>query len=292
MLFFCGMPAAALTVSMDSVTEVLPAAKRSGAALCLQKNGWNVLLLPDADGRPGALFLTRAGSTPFTRSAVQTATELAQRLDIRNLERYDYSGPNEGIAFVAEQEISQRHLLGNTPLQGLLFLLERGYYHLRGINAAGEAELVSRKKHSIDLLLPLTADTLDAVELRLINVTMSTHAADVLAEKLGYGNDNSTESEKDTLKAELNAKEVFYLQRKRKIALAAVGRRYFFGETAGIKKLAKGARGNLEYPVTDIVPPDTVPEAQQSASSAAPEPARPLTPAEALKAYIKHLEEL
>lgn len=293
----CGsLPAAALRLDMAAVANALPAAEKAGAALCVQKKGWNILVVPAGGGKAGALFLTRAEGIREGGSALQVGQELARNLGFENPQRLNLA--NGGLAFLAEDTAAEpKHLIGCTPLHGLRFLLERGYYRLRGITAAGEAELVSGKKRSIDLRLPLTAETLNAVELTVTGVNMDAFAAGVLADKLGYGADNSTPEEKKALKNELKAKEVYYLQRKRKVALAAVGKRFFFGETAAVSALAAAEATDLEYP--DAAAPRIISRPQQPAEQETKPtppppaaPARPLTPAEAVQAYIKHLNEL
>lgn len=292
----CSLPAAALTLDMAAVANAVPAAQKAGTALCVQKKGWNILVVPDAAGKAAALFLTRAEGIRVNGSALLVGQELVRHLGLENPQRLNLAGG--GLAFLAEDTAAEpKHIIGCTPFQGLHFLLKRGYYHLSGVTDAGEAELVSGKKRSIDLRLPLTAETLNAVELTVTGVNMDTFAANVLADKLGYGADNSTPEEKKALKTELKAKEVYYLQRKRKIALAAVGRRFFFGDAAAIGTAATAKEETLEYP--DAAAPRIISRPQQPAGQetkptptppAAPQ--RPLTPAEALKAYIKHLEEL
>lgn len=295
----CGsLPAAALRLDMAAVANALPAAEKAGAALCVQKKGWNILVVPGGAGKAGALFLTRAEGIREGGSALQVGQELARNLGFENPQRLNLA--NGGLAFLAEDTAAEsKHLIGCTPLHGLHFLLERGYYHLSGVTDAGEALLVSGKKRSIDLKLPLTAETLNAVELTVTGVNIDTFAANVLADKLGYGADNSTPEEKKALKNELKAKEVYYLQRKRKVTLAAVGRRFFFGEAAAVGAAAAVKPEDLEYPdaaapriITKPKQPADAPAAEQKTEPGPPVPAAPLTPQEALRAYIRRLQEL
>lgn len=294
----CGsLPAAAGALDMEAAAAAQPAAAKAGSALAVQIKGWNVLMVPDAEGKVGGLLLKQAQGVPMPSTSIAMVRDLGSDMGLESPQHVSYSG---GVAFLAADGTADaRHLLGGTPLQGLMFLLDRGYYHINGMNDAGEVGLVSGKKRSIDLRLPMTAAKVDAVELTVSGVNMDTFAANVLADKLGYGADNSTPEEKIALKTELKAKEVYYLQRRRKLALVCIGKRYFFGEKKAISELAAAAPAPaLTYPDAAALRLSTEPAAAShppaKPDTPAPStaPARPLTPAEAVQAYIKHLNEL
>ena len=295
----CGsLPAAAFTLDMAAAANAHPAAEKAGSALTVQIKGWNVLMVPDAAGKVGGLFLTRAEGIPMKGTALAVGQDLVRLMGLESPKRVPL--PGSGVAFLAtDAAAGAKHLSGCTPLQGLVFLLDRGYYRLSGLTDTGEAELSSGKKRSIDLRLPMTAAKIDAAELTVSGINMDTFAANVLADKLGYGADNSTPEEKKALKTELKAKEVHYLQRRRKIALVGIGKRYFFGEAEAISALAAAAPAPaLSYPdaaaprvITKPGAPAVTP-AEPDTPAPSTAPARPLTPAEAVQAYIKHLNEL
>lgn len=295
----CGsLPAAAFTLNMASAANAQPAAEKAGSALTVQIKGWNVIIVPDAEGKVGGFLLMRAEGIPMRSSSNTLGQDLGRDMGLDVLKRVSYSG---GAAFLAADGAADaKHLLGGPPLQGLAFLIDRGYYQIAGVTDEGEVELVSGKKRSIDLRLPMTAAQVDAVELIVTGINMDAFAANVLADKLGYGADNSTPEEKKALKAELKAKEVYYLHRRRKIALVCIGKRYFFGDTEAVSELAAAAPAPaLSYPdaaaprvITKPAAPVVVSPAPEKQPAPSVTPARPLTPAEAVQAYIKHLNEL
>lgn len=293
---------------MEETLASLAACRTYGGLSCFRYMDWNVAALADELGSPVLLVLTEGERKP-TQSARMTARLLTARLNLRTA---DYEPlPAGGMAVVntrlREQEENDT-ALGGSPAQAVLYLLHRGYYHIDSLTPDGCLVLKSGKKKSIDLKLPLAVENAEAAEL-LVGVNMDTFAANVLAEKLGYPADNSSPQEKEKIKAETKAKEVFYCHRSKKKDASGVkrvfalisrrGNTYAFGTREGLSAMTAADASALEYPerttTADKPQTTTVTAPQQPAStvtSKADTAPKALTPKEALQEYIRRLKEL
>lgn len=289
---------------MEKDLAAFATCKTYGGLSCFNYMGWQVAALANEQGTPALLLLT-AGDKVSAHSVKTAAHMLTSRLGMRNAEDIPLSGG--GLAVVnprlRDQEESDT-TLGGTPLQAVLYLLQRGYYHIDSFTPDGRLVLKSGKKKSIDLKLPLTTETAEAAEL-LVGVHMDTFAANVLAEKLGYPADSSSPQEKEKIKTETKAKEVFYYHRSKKKDAAGVkrvfalisrrGNTYAFGTKEGLAAMAESPA--LQYPehVAAPTPKPADPAPQQPAAADTPkanDTPKVLTPKEALKEYIRKLKEL
>lgn len=296
-----------LPLSAAPMTEDLAAfatCKTYGGLSCFNYMGWQVAALANEQGTPALLLLT-AGDKVSAHPVKTAAHTLTSRLGMRNAEDIPLTGG--GLAVVnprlRDQEESDS-ALGGTPLQAVLYLLQRGYYHIDSFTPDGRLVLKSGKKKSIDLKLPLTTETAEAAEL-LVGVNMDTFAANVLAEKLGYPADSSSPQDKEKIKTETKAKEVFYYHRSKKKDASGVkrvfalisrrGNTYAFGTKEGLSAAAETAV--LQYPehAAEHQQQQTDTPPQQSTDTATPtatDSPKTLTPKEALQEYIRKLKEL
>lgn len=295
-----------LPLSAAPMTEDLAAfatCKTYGGLSCFNYMGWQVAALADVQGTPALLLLT-TGDKVSVHPVKTAAHTLTSRLGMRNAEDIPLSGG--GLAVInprlRDQEESDS-ALGGTPAQAVLYLLHRGYYHIDSLTSDGRLVLKSGKKKSIDLKLPLTTPTAEVAEL-MVGVNMDTFAANVLAEKLGYPADSSSPQDKEKIKGETKAKDVFYYHRSKKKDASGVkrvyalisrrGNVYAFGTKEGLAATAEAPA--LQYPehtATPDKPQTTAPAPQQPADAdKAGDSPKVLTPKDALKEYIRKLKEL
>lgn len=281
---FCTERAAA-AVPMETAARLLPGCNRVGAALCTKARGWNALVVPTPQGNVGALFLTRANDTPQEVTAQIAGRELAGTLDMMVLRSMKLN--ETGAALFSDEASTDghaTHLLGLSPLQAIVYLGKcgkRSTYSMGELNSAGGLEMQYGSKKSINIILPLTAETLNAVELVCQDITMDPNSAKGLAGMVGYGAGSGGKEELSSFKKAAAADKVYYLQPRRQLGIVKAGQHYFFGDADGIRALAQAADTELSYPAPAARPEPVTPP---------PAAVRPLTPAEALQSYIRKLK--
>lgn len=284
--------------------------QRLGNAYCMTHRGWHVAILPDADGKACGILLTAEDTQPQV-STTAIVQSLCTRLGMGTPKVQDL-GNRCYLASCAKGD-DVKHLFDGSPLEAVAYLQEKGYYHIESISQEGVVTMVSGKKRSIDVEIPLSPAKLTAVRL-LVGVDMSDRAANVLADKLGYPDSNGSAADKKKLKSELKCKEVYYLNRKRQLALVSKSGLMYFGEKDGLSAVLQEEATLLDYPrqiaklrdgsadkettSADAKKKDSSPSSAEGASGNKKKPkktgesGKPLTPREALEDFIRRMDAL
>lgn len=193
----------------------------------------------------------------------------------------------------------KKRLPENTPLQAIGFLLRQAYYHPVELQADGRVLWATGKRRSLDVIIPAVGlGELHAVEVKA-GMKLDTFAANVLARKLGYPDDTTAEGTKADFSAEMRWDGVFYYLAAKEIAVAVKGNRTFIGECGkqGIRGLMADKPAPLSFPTLTLRDKNTAATpapAPKPAPTVAPAPAKPaaLTPAQALKEYLRKLRRM
>lgn len=200
---------------------------------------------------------------------------------------------------------AKKRLPENNPLHALSYLLRQGYYHPTELQADGRVLWATGKRRSLDLLVPATGEKEPgALEIKA-GMTMDTFAANVLARKLGYPADSTSDATKAEQAAKMRADGVFYFLSARDVAVATKGNRAYIGTCGkeGIPGLMAYKARAVDFPaitLKEAAPPAGSPPTPnaalppKTAAPAAPAPAQPaeLPPAQALKDYLRRLRKL
>lgn len=289
--FWAAVSSAALAApwTQDKLLEEYPELKLTENAVPCTLDKQRVLILFDADKRAAALV------SDCSVGAVRKLQTLLQLGDTVEDET-----PTCLVVLRADvAEGYKKRLPENDPLHAMGFLLRQAYYRPTELQADGRVLWATGKRRSLDILVPAVGTAeMHAVEVKA-GMKIDNFAANVLARKLGYPADTTSDATKTEQAAKLHCDGVFYFLSAKEIALAVKGNRAFIGECGkqGIRGLMTAKPAPLSFtPLTlrdkkAAAPPTPAPTA---APTAAPAPAKPaeLTPAQALKEYLRKLRRM
>lgn len=285
------LPAAlAAPWTQDKLLEEYPELKLTENAVPCTLDKQRVLILFDADKRAAALV------SDCSVGAVRKLQTLLQLGDTVEDET-----PTCLVVLRADvAEGYKKRLPENDPLHAMGFLLRQAYYRPTELQADGRVLWATGKRRSLDILVPAVGTAeMHAVEVKA-GMKIDNFAANVLARKLGYPADTTSDATKAEQAAKLHCDGVFYFLSAKEIALAVKGNRAFIGECGkqGIRGLMAAKPAPLSFtPLTlrdkkQTPAADTKPAPTPTAAPAAPAKPAELTPAQALKEYLRKLRRM
>lgn len=176
---------------------------------------------------------------------------------------------------------AKKRLLGQPLLGALGLLFRQSYYNPAALQADGRVMWASGKRRSLDVLLPPPGTgAVSAVEV-VTDMDMDAFAASVFAKKLGYPEDTADEQEKRSLARELHCGHILYSNSKRNVLIFTKGGKTYLTER---EATAVPSYPELAFPaVTHRTAGAKPADSTQSRDTV------PLTPPQALKAYINRL---
>lgn len=276
--------------TQDKLLSEYPELKATENAVPCTLDKQRVLILFDADKRAAALV------SDCSVGAVRKLQTLLQLGDTVEDET-----PTCLVVLRADvAEGYKKRLPENDPLHAMGFLLRQAYYRPTELQTDGHVLWATGKRRSLDVLVPAVGTTeMHAVEVKA-GMKIDNFAANVLARKLGYPNDTTADGTKAEQAAKLHCDGVFYFLAAKEIALAVKGNRAFIGECGkqGIRGLMAAKPAPLSFtPLTlrdkkQTPAADTKPAPTPTAAPAAPAKPAELTPAQALKDYLRKLRRM
>ena len=270
----------------------------NGNHVCLVYDGWNIALLSHNKNDIGAIFFTdKTGYHQFR--LINTARKLARLLGMESPMFQELDEADEECGIILNNELMEElageseRALGSSPLAGMAYLLQDGYFYIAGIKPDGQLHWKTVKKSNVELLMPMGGNRLQAVEITG-RQRMNEFASEVLARKLGFGNNNAMEGDREAFSQQQKLDEVPYMNTKSGIIIAKRGKKVALGKTnAVLNLLTNRSTHALTYPDLACAWPEKKVEPPK-----APEPVvekkeiTPLTPQEARKAYADYLRSL
>lgn len=270
----------------------------NGNLVSLVYDGWNIALLSHNRNDIGAIFFTdKTGYHQYR--LVNTAKKLVRLLGMKSPMFQELEEADEECAIVLNGELSESlaadsdHALASSPLAGMAYLLQDGYFYIAGIKPDGRLHWKTVKKSNVELLMPMGGNRLQAIEVTG-RQRMNEFASEVLARKLGFGSNTAMEGDREAFCQQQNFDEVPYMNTKAGIITARRGKKVAFGKTnAVLSMLSNRSNNGLTYPEQACAWPEKKIEPPK-----APEPVvekkeiPPLTPQEARKAYAEYLRSL
>ena len=270
----------------------------NGNNVCLVYDGWNIALLSHNRNDIGAIFFTdKTGYHQFR--LINTARKLARLLGMESPMFQELDEADEECGIILNSELMEElageseRALGSSPLAGMAYLLQDGYFYIAGIKPDGQLHWKTVKKSNVELLMPMGGNRLQAVEITG-RQRMNEFASEVLARKLGFGNNSAMEGDREAFSQQQKLDEVSYMNTKSGIIIAKRGKKVALGKTnAVLNLLTNRSTHALTYPDLACAWPEKKVEPPK-----APEPVvekkeiTPLTPQEARKAYADYLRSL
>lgn len=276
--------------TQDKLLEEYPELKLTENAVPCTLDKQRVLILFDADKRAAALV------SDCSVGAVRKLQTLLQLGDTVEDET-----PTCLVVLRADvAEGYKKRLPENDPLHAMGFLLRQAYYRPTELQADGRVLWATGKRRSLDILVPAVGTAeMHAVEVKA-GMKIDNFAANVLARKLGYPADTTSDATKAEQAAKLHCDGVFYFLSAKEIALAVKGNRAFIGECGkqGIRGLMTAKPAPLVFTTLTLhdkkqtPAADTKPAPTPTAAPAAPAKPAELTPAQALKDYLRKLRRM
>lgn len=289
--FWAAVSSAALAApwTQDKLLAEYPELKLTENAVPCTLDKQRVLILFDADKRAAALV---SDCSVGAVRKLQALLELGDTVEDET--------PTCLVVLRADlAEGAKKRLPENAPLHAMGFLLRQAYYRPAELQADGRVLWATGKRRSLDVLVPAVGSgEIHAVEVKA-GMKIDNFAANVLARKLGYPNDTTADGTKAEQAAKLRCDGVFYYLAAKEIAVAVKGNRAFIGECGkeGIRGLMAAKPAPPAFPTLTLrdkkaaAPPTPSPTA---APAPPPAPAKPaeLTPAQALKEYLRKLRRM
>lgn len=289
--FWAAVSSAALAApwTQDKLLAEYPELKLTENAVPCTLDKQRVLILFDADKRAAALV---SDCSVGAVRKLQALLELGDTVEDET--------PTCLVVLRADiAEGYKKRLPENDPLHAMGFLLRQAYYRPAELQADGRVLWATGKRRSLDVLVPAVGSReIHAVEVKA-GMKIDNFAANVLARKLGYPNDTTADGTKAEQAAKLRCDGVFYYLAAKEIAVAVKGNRAFIGECGkeGIRGLMAAKPAPPLFTALTLrdkkaaAPPTPSPTA---APAPPPAPAKPaeLTPAQALKEYLRKLRRM
>ena len=275
--------------TQEKLLAEYPTLHAEGNAVPCTLDKQRVLILFDADQRTAALVAD---------CSVGAVRKLQELLELRDT--VEDETPTCIVVLREDLANGKKRLTENDPLHAMGFLLRQAYYRPTELTEDGRVLWATGKNRSLDLLVPANGtEELHAVEVKA-GMKIDTFAANVLARKIGYPADTTSDATKAEKSVAMRCDGVFYFLAAKDIALAVKGNRAFIGACGkeGIRGLMQQKLQALtftELTLKSAAPPAPTPTVQQPTAKNAPaeaaEPAK-LTPAQALKEYLRKLRRL
>ena len=270
----------------------------NGNNVCLVYDGWNIALLSHNKNDIGAIFFTdKTGYHQFR--LINTARKLAKLLGMESPVFQELDEADEECGIILNNNLIENlaseteRTLGSSPLAGMAYLLQDGYFYIAGIKPDGQLHWKTVKKSNVELLMPMGGNRLQAIEVTG-RQRMNEFASEVLARKLGFGSNTAMEGDREAFSQQQKLDEVPYMNTKNGVITAKRGKKVAFGKTNAVLFLLTNRGINaLTYPDQACAWPEKKVEPPK-----APEPVvekkeiTPLTPQEARKAYADYLRSL
>ena len=262
--------------------------------VCVVTDNWQIAFLSHDKKKVGAVFISETGKdAEHGYDLNETASRVAKLVGMSSpmIQEMENQEPHTAImvdAGVLESLANEaEHIFWGSPLEGMAYLLQDGYFYIDNIRPNGWLHWKTVKKSNVELLMPMAPTRLTAVEITG-RQQMTEYAAEVLARKLGFGSNTADETTRNAVRKQINCSEVPYMNTKRNIIGAYNARRFAIGKRNSVAHMfANRYGGTVIYPSQHSDWPGENEEVVEEV-----EEVKPLTPREALDAYIERLRTL
>lgn len=294
----CAAPAAedAAPWNLERVQQEFSSTNAVAGHVCLVHDGWNIALLSHNKSDIAAIFISDStGSHEYNLR--DTARRLAKLIHLESpLYQELEEAENETAIVLNSHEMDSlandsERALGDTPLAGMAYLLQEGYFYITDLTGDGYLRWKTVKKSNVELLMPMAPARLQAIEVTG-RQRMDEFASEVLARKLGFGSNTAMAGDRMALAQQQRLDDVPYMNTKAGVITARRGKRVVFGKrNAVLHMLANRYGGTLLYPAQPCDWPEKKKE-EPAPQPVVEEVAPPLTPQEARETYTDYLRSL
>ena len=279
---------------LSDATQAFSSTNAVGNHVCLVHDNWQIALLSHNKDEIGAVFIIETKKDAAHNLGLNAiAGKLAELIEMTSPVIQEMDGDKKA-GIMIDADIMERladdaeNVFHNSPLEGMAYLLQDGYFYINAIRPNGYLHWKTVKKSGVELLMPMAPAKLTAVEVTG-RQQMNEYAAEVLARKLGLGSNTSNPTIREAVRQQINASELVYMNTKSNIIGARANNRFVIGKrTSAAHMLSNRYGGTLLYPAQSSVwPGEKDPEQKEEKKEE-----KPLTPREAREAYIEYLRSL
>lgn len=296
-ILLCSAPSAAQeAATISTLKNQFSSVNAVANHLCVVTDNWQLAFISHDKEHIGAVFITETElGVEHDHDLNETAVRVAELIGMSSPVIQEMERAERTTAIMIDTDVMEsladeaEHIFWGTPLEGMAFLLQDGYFYIDSINPDGWLLWKTVKKSNVEILMPMAPTKLTAIEVDG-RQKMNKHAAEVLARKLGLGSNTASDSTRNAVRRQLHFSDVSYMNTKSNIVGAYSGKRYSMGKRNSVSNmLANRYGGTLLYPSipTDWPGEETEEEAEEEVKES-----RPLTPREARDAYVEYLRSL
>ncbi len=281
--------------SLEEVEKLFSNTNAVGNHVCVTTDNWQIAMFSHNKEKVGAVFISETGKNAVHEYSMNAmASRVANLVQMNSPVIQELENKSTQEAIMIDADIMEtladetEHVFSGSPLEGMAYLLQDGYFYIDSIRPNGWLLWKTVKKSGVELLMPMAPTKLSAVEI-VGRRRMNEHAAEVLARKLGIGSNTADSITRDAVCKQIDCTEVSYMNTKRNIIGAYQDNRFSIGKRNSVAHmLANRYGGTIIYPSQHSDWPGE--EKKDEVVEEVKE--KPLTPVEAREAYINLLRGL
>lgn len=280
---------------LNEIAEQFSNTNTGANHVCVSTDNWNIAFLSHNKEQVGAVLIieTEPGAT-HEHDVSDTASRVAELISMASPVMQQIENAERTSAIMIDTDIMETladeasHVFCGTPLEGMAYLLQDGYFYIDGIRPDGWLHWKTVKKSQVELLMPMAPAKLTALEM-IGRQQMNGFASEVLARKLGLGSNTASEKIRDTVRMQIDCTSVPFMNTKRNIIGAYHNKRYAIGKRNSVAHLLGNRYGSLIlFPsMRSRWPGEEDKQVEEEVKEV-----KPLTPREARDAYIDYLRSL
>lgn len=293
-LLLCPTVGAQDAMQLEEIAKQFTITSTGTNHVCVTSDNWQIAFLSHNKEQVSTVLIIETEKDAEHKYNVnETAGRIAELISMTSPVMQQLENAKKTSAIMIDTEIIEtladeaNHVFSGTPLEGMAYLLQDGYFYIDSINENGWLHWKTVKKSNVELLMPMTPAKLTALEM-VGRQNMSGYASEVLARKLGLGSNTSNSDTREAVRRQINCTEVPYMNTRRNIIGAYNEKRFAIGKRNSVAHLfANRYGGSMAFPSE----PSEWPGEEKPVVEEVKE-VKPLTPQEARDAYINFLRSL
>ena len=227
--------------------------------VCVVTDNWQIAFLSHNKEKVGAVFISETEKNAENGYDLnETASRVAELVGMSSPVIQEMENQETSTAIMIDTDIMEaladeaEHVFWGSPLEGMAYLLQDGYFYIDNIRPNGWLHWKTVKKSNVELLMPMAPTKLSAVEITG-RQQMTEFAAEVLARKLGLGSNTADEPTRNAVRRQINCSEVPYMNTKRNIIGAYQDKRFAIGKRNSVAHMFAEAISHI-YMETSVSP--------------------------------------
>lgn len=279
---------------LEQIAEQFSNANTGASHVCVTTDNWQIAFISHNKEQVGAVIIIETEpDAEHEYNLTETASRIAELISLASPVMQQMENSEQASAIMIDTDIMEAladeasHVFSGSPLEGMAYLLQDGYFYIDNIRPNGWLHWKTVKKSQVELLMPMAPAKLTALEM-IGRQRMDDYASEVLARKLGLGSNTASEQTRKTVSIQMDCSHVPYMNTKRNFVGAYLNKRYAIGKRNSVSHLLGNRYGSvILFPsLHSKWPGEEEPVVEEVKE------VKPLTPREARDAYIDYLRSL